>query len=546
MVIWKISYFSLLVIVRTSGFQTRLPLHFSCVPGGPIAADTWRKHVREVVSGINHGSSFLPIGINTEVSMGRASIRIDATTGAGSQDAGNGVPEAGGLGRFQEAAVDGRDADSSDFDSFDGSFFAHDDPSSTQESIGVEDYLEDLDVLLQRDERRSHSAVTSSTNTDPGEDDGFGELDDLLFDTSSSKSHIADTTSGPPTTKRGSGETPNEINRNIRLEMPIGTDSFDDLLDVEPPTSTEHTAASPESTEGQGQARSGSNPWLDELMTLEEVPESSQITGDSTSTSDESRSPPSAAVDGPSGETLASIDDWLDGLLGEESGSPSRMTTNTPNMVGRPSRKRGHSLGTKDGDFDEWGSWSTSSDDTNPQDEQVDQPGNGSEQESKSLLEWKSQANYAAGHGMKWTDRRQDGAERGVRGTRAEAQSWMGVPGRGRGRGRGWGRGRGTGRSIGNVDGTQWVEGSSGNQRSDSRDGEQEYRGVHENRDARGKRWDNWKQDRRAMDPVEAAQQAVVNDLNSLRKQGRWEDALRALVSAKVRGLTLNILMYNR
>ncbi|CAM9361822.1 unnamed protein product, partial [Sphacelaria rigidula] len=46
-------------------------------------------------------------------------------------------------------------------------------------------------------------------------------------------------------------------------------------------------------------------------------------------------------------------------------------------------------------------------------------------------------------------------------------------------------------------------------------------------------------------DPTGDAQQAVVDDLKMLGSRGRWQDALTALVGAKVRGVPINVSMYN-
>lgn len=48
------------------------------------------------------------------------------------------------------------------------------------------------------------------------------------------------------------------------------------------------------------------------------------------------------------------------------------------------------------------------------------------------------------------------------------------------------------------------------------------------------------------LDATEEAQRATTADLVALGKRGEWEDVLRALVGARVRGVPVNVQMYNR
>lgn len=50
----------------------------------------------------------------------------------------------------------------------------------------------------------------------------------------------------------------------------------------------------------------------------------------------------------------------------------------------------------------------------------------------------------------------------------------------------------------------------------------------------------------RVLDPIEEAQRACTADLKKLGQRGEWEDATRALVGARVRGVPINAFMYNR
>lgn len=53
---------------------------------------------------------------------------------------------------------------------------------------------------------------------------------------------------------------------------------------------------------------------------------------------------------------------------------------------------------------------------------------------------------------------------------------------------------------------------------------------------------DNW----RDANPMGGAQKAVMADLKALGARGEWEDVIRALVGARVRGVPVNVYMYNR
>ena len=68
--------------------------------------------------------------------------------------------------------------------------------------------------------------------------------------------------------------------------------------------------------------------------------------------------------------------------------------------------------------------------------------------------------------------------------------------------------------------------------------------------DSDGGGWGRRSYGRRQEDPtveaMRAAQKAVTADLKALGRRGEWEDAIRALVGAKVRGVPLNVYMYNR
>ena len=63
--------------------------------------------------------------------------------------------------------------------------------------------------------------------------------------------------------------------------------------------------------------------------------------------------------------------------------------------------------------------------------------------------------------------------------------------------------------------------------------------------EATGRRFGATKEERE-VDPIEEAQRACTADLKKLGQRGQWEDATKALVGAKVRGVPLNVYMYNR
>lgn len=64
--------------------------------------------------------------------------------------------------------------------------------------------------------------------------------------------------------------------------------------------------------------------------------------------------------------------------------------------------------------------------------------------------------------------------------------------------------------------------------------------------DGYGDRGWGWRDGWRDADPMEAAQKAVMADLKALGSRGEWEDVIRALVGARVRGVPVNVYMYNR
>lgn len=105
-------------------------------------------------------------------------------------------------------------------------------------------------------------------------------------------------------------------------------------------------------------------------------------------------------------------------------------------------------------------------------------------------------------------------------GERGEEGGWKQEPERGYSRGSDWGEGGG----WGDEGGRGLNEWERGGMRSAARSGA----GA------------------KILDKTEAAQRATTADLVALGKKGRWEDVLRALVGARVRGVPVNVQMYNR
>lgn len=240
------------------------------------------------------------------------------------------------------------------------------------------------------------------------------------------------------------------------------------------------------------------------------------------------------SVDDSLGSTSYSIDTWLDELLREDEQAASPSTEASTPGGGRPASSVY---------YDPWdsnegerardtGDWSLPA----PRPADPDAPGTSTSYlddetgDSEYLQKWKSQAGVP------------------VNGMAAPAEGWRSRGSWGGDRGQGGGREQGRGRGI--YDDTSTGEMYGGGRHgvgSDSREGS--WGRGRATRGGRGggrgrRRRDEW-EEARPLDPTEAAQRAVVSDLESLRKQGRWEDVIRALVSARVRGLTVNARMYN-
>ena len=246
------------------------------------------------------------------------------------------------------------------------------------------------------------------------------------------------------------------------------------------------------------------------------------------------------APDGAAADAPAAIDDWLNDLLEENEGAskPSPVGANQPGAAarGRPADPwtdaardnvnenvndsdpwdfggDGGGAGAGAGGGGGYGDVITGSNQLEGWKANMEAP------RSNVMGRAKGRGNPAAAappgdtqqRGLKKTDGYQGEGQGDGRG------GWEQKPERGFSRGSDWGEGGGWG-DEGGRGLKEWERGSSGSGAGGAK----------------------------VLDATEEAQRATTADLVALGKRGEWEDALRALVGARVRGVPVNVQMYNR
>lgn len=468
--------------------------------------------------------------------------------------------------------------------------------------------LDALDDLLRRDAEGGSGSREDEKR--PLEDDGFGALDDLLGLDDGPRRVSSSGSSAPSTAASSIATCADEVVGDVNIDpygdfdSPTGTDSLDDLLAsaAEGSPSPRRNSAMP--TRGRQPARAGasSSPpvlgasvddsWLDDLLkadgnnvnpraaradggagddTRRRLSRSGRSAAAFTSWPDDSPgvrdlpsmdSQPAPSSKGTKARqnfaiphSPESIDDWLGNLLNEDEA---------------PTPKPRESRGRRGSDSSSGGSYSDNDLMTG----------------SNALEGWKSQTAPARRNVMGRTH----GAGRGGRGRQESGFGGFPSPGRGPGRGRdndyedarrsrySWGSasgrsgaresadsfyqdkgGRGTGDSWGSAIGRSgarefadsFYEDKGGHGSGGWKDRGGRSRDWDSGFDDDSGKWEGGRMDRgdggyRQRDPSSEAQRAVSADLKMLGSRGRWEDAVRALVTARMRGVPVNEMIYNR
>lgn len=411
---------------------------------------------------------------------------------------------------------------------------------------------EDLDALdnaLQRDAREKPSvdraAAGGGRNSASGrlEDDGFAALDDLLGLDDGSGIKVDQATNLRAT----AGEV--HADSYAASNSPV---AGDDLWDGQP-TSGAKPAAKDQPTDGgvwkspELDSSASSGDWLDDILNADDdgsfaqqsktakvsnggIPSSDyddqswqkyfpHLDGNAPAKGGRNTDPArknggsnwgtgSAA---PTEQSLDSIEDWLGGVLSEYDDDQSA----------------GSSSKAKRGGSDDGGGLSDVI------------------TGSSALEDWKSPTAPVRSNVMG------TGGRKGKRGP-IDDSGEVPRPGRNRGRGDG-GRTRDypESRSSGSDEWDGYSRGTAGRRRADYGDSYRSTGSAGWEDPSPGGGWDRelYEGDEGAgmssLDPTRDAQQAVVDDLKMLGRRGRWQDALTALVGAKVRGVPINASMYN-
>lgn len=449
--------------------------------------------------------------------------------------------------------------------------------------------LDALDDLLRRDaEMRGNAESPDSGVGDEMNagliDDGFGALDDLLgLEDGPRLPAPADAVAADEGDGGSGGGNPAvTIDPYSAFDVPARSDSLDDLLRQNLPSAPKPTAnahggystdddtvvpmegGAPSSVPGLGAGllddlldldnnppatadRSGSGGKVRSPSQLESlidevsaVPDVSGGEGDMGGSGDDDRvKKASPSSNDPAATAPAAIDDWLNDLLSEESSESTVTTPPGERSNAWPSGGSGDDpwdFGDGDGFDGAAGARrkSSAAGEFGNKPIRRQSPGRGRDKGgyddvitgSNQLEGWKSN--------MSSTRTNVLGRSPGRPGANADSGEGGGVAGRGRtefeGRNKGGNErnreeeGFGRGGDWGQRDG--WV----GGEKADHSD--------------------SWGRPpagaERYVDPVESAQRAVTADLKALGNRGEWEDALRALVGARVRGVPVNSFMYNR
>lgn len=426
---------------------------------------------------------------------------------------------------------------------------------------GWDGNLDALDAQLRREDGAAPQASSAAGDFD----DGFGALDDLLgLDDSASPR-------APRAATEGNGAV--DIDPFAKLDAPVVTDSLDDLLSELQPRGAQHS--SPAATTERSRPTAGrstpttppasadvSDSWLDDLLNVDSedlesssprssasgilesliddvtvVGDGPRAAGDTTaSTTSGLKTEAAPASASMPADAPAALDDWLNELLqdGEEqSGSSSKSAV--PEMPPfQQSQARGSETQTSlEASLDD-DPWAFAADNSGGEEEVGGSYGDvitGSNQ----LEGWKTNTGSTAASPKRSNvmgRARKTVADSDGVGDSASAEErsrpWDPEGEEGNGRTSDWGEGDAWGRK-GDSSGPSWWD----------KDGP--GMGMEE---ATGRR--PVREEKRALDPIEEAQRACAADLKKLGQRGQWEDATRALVGARVRGVPVNVYMYNR
>lgn len=469
--------------------------------------------------------------------------------------------------------------------------------SSTSSSEGQQDAdiddalgsLDALDDLLRRDVGMQSSPAASANGALA--DDGFGALDNLLgLDDGPRVTPSAAGGSNPapiPTvgdsSSGGGGGSFGDKKPRATLG---GTGSLDDLLSKNLPSAPEPTAAAAPSSSMSGGAVSSS--WLDDVLnmdnddtsggsagsgvgggkgrsrlrkregtlaslldgTLPDAAKSNTAAAPKTTKPDaaaETKQPRSPLPEDAAAEASDTLDDWLNDLLAEDQ---TDVVTDAaaPNADGSQPSTSDRSWSWPAGSGPDEDSWDVGG----------GAGGRDSSRGSSAAGKFGADSGHSGGSGggggydgvitgsniLEGWKSNMDAPRSNVMGRAGRGTPQAPSAGRGRGMqqpgfqergGRGQGQGRGGGEQ-GYSRGVEWGEGAGW---QSDRGGEDGGWGGQEGDIGGGGGG-------RVFDATEQAQRAVTADLVALGKRGEWEDAVRALVGARVRGVPVNEFMYNR
>lgn len=455
---------------------------------------------------------------------------------------------------------------------------------------GWDGNLDALDAQLRSEagvtqQQQEKAAVPAAADFD----DGFSALDDLLG--------VDDSSSASPRAPRSSRSSDVDIDPFAKLDSPVITDSLDDLLSELPPPAARgapaggnqvatgrrpaaaaaaaRTSTPPAPSPSSASGAAVSESWLDELLDLDN--EDLKVSSSSSSTAAAGKATAAAAAAGPSSasgileslvddvtggggggdappsaaevpdrpvtvtgdaaptppsnpaDTPAALDDWLNDLLEEDNKerAKSKPAAAAASASFQQEQQRRASLEDDPWDFAA---------------KEGDTSGSGSFGDvitgSNQLEGWKANTVSSAD-----APRRSNVMGRRARGTGSSSNSSGGDGGAAaEGVSRPWDPESRSEEAEGGRS-SDWGAGDAWTSKGDSGvswwDKDGPGMGMEEATGRRG-------QGNRELDPVEEAQRACAADLKKLGQRGQWEDATRALVGARVRGVPVNVYMYNR
>lgn len=436
--------------------------------------------------------------------------------------------------------------------------------------------LDALDDLLRRDAARDggdhvSGLVSGNTANRPLQDDGFGALDDLLgLDDGPrrplSPSTVSTLATSAPSGKIGQGADGGDMDVDPSAAMvdssrPGDRDLARTATPLLPPAAVSNTQVPPTSTPAAGEKDAEGEilgDWLDDLLSMEDerftdptgggdrgmTPGGRKVSGaepapatswfddipDISPTAKTTDATPRRSIhetqgnnnDVPNPQSPQSVDDWLSDLLDEDD---EDFDSRQPSAMG----KRDGSSGGGDSPLSDVITGSS------------------------ALEGWKTQTAPVRSNvmGRSGGGGRFGGNRRGAR----DQDDFGGTTGRGRGQG---GRGRTKDYQESRQSGSDhWGGASSSSGGKWGHDAGGGDFGASYGSTDRGVVWDNGLDDDAGrprgdrshgdyeLNPTEMAQRAVTADLKMLGSRGRWEDALKALVGARMRGVPVNNFMYN-